>query len=86
MQVKSGLALVRYPLELVESFLGVLREDPRGDEELSNVAALTAGPSPHENCLTEEIFVDDVRGGVLETERVKQSRREEVQWCRCIDV
>ena len=60
-QVMSGLASVRYPLELVESFLGVLREDPRGDEELSNVAVLTAGPSPHENCLAEEIFVDDVR-------------------------
>ena len=36
--------------------------------------------------MAEETFVDDVRGGVLETERVKQARREEVQWCRGMGV
>ena len=45
----------------------VVREDLRGGEELSNVAAFSAGPSPHENCLAEETFVV-VRGGMLETE------------------
>ena len=49
-------------------------------------ATKNAGPSPHENCLAEETFVDDVRGGVLETERGKQTRREEGQWCRDMDV
>ena len=44
----------------------VVREDLRGSEELSNVAAFAAGPSPYEDCLAEEIFVDDVRDGVLE--------------------
>ena len=43
---------------------------PRGVVELSNVAAFSAGPSPHEDCVAEEIFIDDVRGGVLEAERV----------------
>ena len=43
-------------------------------------------PSPHEDCLAEETFVHDVRGGVPETERVKQARREEVQWCLGVGV
>ena len=64
-EVKNGLASARYPAELVESFLRVVREDLRGCEELSIVAAFSAGPSPHEDCLAEEIFIDDVRGGVL---------------------
>ena len=50
------------------------------------MAAFAAGPSPHEDGLAEDIFVDDVRGGVLEAERVKQARREEVQWCRGMGV
>ena len=60
-------------------FLKVIRDDLRGDEELSGVAAFSGGPSPHEDCLAEVVFVDDVRGGVLETERVKHARQEEVQ-------
>ena len=36
----------------------------------------------HEDCLAEDTFVDDVCGGVLDAESVKQARREEVQWCR----
>ena len=31
--------------------------------------------------MADDVFVDDVRGGVLETERVKRARQEEVQWC-----
>ena len=73
-------------MELVESFPRVVREDLRDGEELSNVAAFSAGPSPHPDCLAEDTFVDDVRGGVLEAERVKQERREEVQWCRGMGV
>ena len=78
-----------YQLEILWS--GVLpegrsRRPPRRCEDISNVAAFSAGPSPHEDCLAEEIFVDDVRGGVLEAERVKQARREEVQWCRGMGV
>ena len=38
---------------------------------------LHSQPSPHENCLADDASVDDVRGGVLETERVEQSRQEE---------
>ena len=38
-QVKSGLASARYLVELVLSFLKVMREDLRGNEELSDVAA-----------------------------------------------
>ena len=75
-QVNSGLASTRYPVDLVESFLRGVREDLRGDEELSNVAAFSAGPSPHEDCLAEELFVDDVRGAVLETEENKQDERK----------
>ena len=67
-------------------FLKVVREDLRGNEELWDVAVFSAGPSPHEDCLAEDTFVDDVRGGVLETERVKQARREEAQWCRGMGV
>ena len=81
-QVKSGSARTRYLVKLVKFFLRVVREDLRGREELSKVAAFSAGPSLHEDCLAEEVFVDDVRGGVLEAEIVKQTRREEVQWCR----
>ena len=50
------------------------------------MAASSAGPLPHEDCLVEETFADDVRGRVLETERVKHARREEVQWCRSTGV
>ena len=77
-QVKHGLASARYPVELVESFRKVVREDLRDNEELSDVVAFSAGPSPHEDFLTEDAFVDDVRGGLLEIESVKQARREEV--------
>ena len=83
---KNGLASARCPVELVESFLKVVRQDLRASEELSNVTAFVAGPSPHEDCLAEEVFIDDVRGGALEAERVKQARREEVQWCRDMGV
>ena len=79
MQVKKGSASARYPVELVESFLRVVREDLRGSDEIPNVKAFAARPSAHEVCLEEEIFVDNVRGGVLEEERVRQARREEVQ-------
>ena len=72
-QVKNGLASVRYPVELV-----AVREELRAGEELSNVAEFATGPSPHEDCLAEEIFIDDVRGGVLEAQRVNQGKREEV--------
>ena len=71
-QVKNGRASVRYPVELVESFLMVVREDLRGNEEPSDVAAFSAGPSPLKDCLAEDAFVDDVRGEVLETEEVQQ--------------
>ena len=73
-------------MELVESFRKVVREDLRDNEQLSDVAAFSAGPSPHEDFLTEDAFEDDVRGGLLEIERVKQARREEVQWCRGMGV
>ena len=63
-----------------------IREDFRGNEELSDVAAFSSGPSPHEDCLAEDTFVDDVRGDVLETERVKQGSGEEVQQCRGMGV
>ena len=84
--MKNGLASARYPVELVASFLRVVREDFRGDEELRNMAAFTAGSSQHEDCLAEENFVDDARRGLLETERVKRARREEVQHCRGMDI
>ena len=77
--MKNGVASVRYP---VESFLRVVCEDLRGNKDFSNVAEFSSGPSPHEDCMAEDTFVDGVRGGVLETERVKQARRDEVQWCR----
>ena len=55
--------------------------------QITDVAAFSAGPSsPHEDCLAEDAFVDDVRDGVLETERVNQARQEEIQWCRDLDV
>ena len=44
------------------------------------------GPSPREHCLAKDAFVDDLRGGVLETGIVKQARREKVQWCRGMGV
>ena len=34
-----------------------------------------SGTDPDEVCLAQEVFVDDVRGGVLRAERVKQARR-----------
>ena len=51
--MQNGLALARYLLDLVESFPKLIREDLRGQEELSDVAAFSAGPSPHEDCLAE---------------------------------
>ena len=74
-QVKSGLTSARYLVELVESAL----KDFRGSEELSDVGAFAAGLSVHEHCLADDVFVDTLRGGVLDPERVKQ---QEVKWCR----
>ena len=45
-QVKNGLTSARYPVELVESFPNVIREDLRCNEELSdcgNILSWTAG-------------------------------------------
>ena len=44
---KHGLGSAQYPVDLAESFLKVIREDFRGDEELSDVAAFSAEPSQH---------------------------------------
>ena len=52
-----------------------IRQDLRGNEELSDVAAFSSGPSPHEDCLAQDSSVDDVRGGVLESE--EPSKRDE---------
>ena len=73
-------------MELAESFLKVIRADYRGNEKLTDVAAFSAGPPHEEDYSAEDAFADDARGGVLETERVKQARREEVQWCRDMGV
>ena len=73
--VKNGLTSAWYLVELVESFQNAVREDLRGNEDVSDVAAFSAGPSPHADCLAEDAFVDDVRGRVLATESVKQARR-----------
>ena len=78
-QVKNGLTSARYLVELVESFPKVIREDLRCNEELSDLATFSAGPPGHEDCLAEDAIVGDVSGGVLETERVKQARQDEVQ-------
>ena len=43
-------------------------------------------PSPHEDCLAEDVCVEHVRGGLLEPERVKQARQVEVKWCRGMGV
>lgn len=59
----------------------VIREDLRHSEELSDLAAFAAGPSPHETFLEEGVYIDDVRGSILDPERVKQARREEIDWC-----
>ena len=72
-QVKNVLVSAWYLVELVESFLKVVREELRGNEELSDVAPFSAGPSPHEDRVAEDVFVDDVRRGVRDTERVKHS-------------
>ena len=76
----------QYLLQLVESFLKVIRKDFRGNEELSDVDAFLVGPSPHEDWMAEDIFVDDLRGGVLEPERVKEARQEDVKWWRGMGV
>ena len=82
----SGLASAQYLEEVVESIVKVIRGDLRGSEELSDVAAVAAGPSTHGERLSDDVFVDDVRGGVLETERIKQAHREKVKWSRHMDV
>ena len=74
--MQSGLTSARYLVELVESFLKVIREDFRGNEELSDALAFALGPSPHEDCLAGEVFVDDVHGGALDPARVKQARQD----------
>ena len=83
--VTSVLVLAPYLVELVEFILKVILEDFRGGEELSHVAAFAAEVSPHQDCLADDVFIDDVRGGVLEHERLKQARREG-KWCRVMGV
>ena len=78
-QVKNSLASARYLVELVESFLRVVFRSPSNSQMWQH--------SRLERHRTKVVwqkifFVDDVRGGVLEAERVKEARREEVHWCR----
>ena len=78
---------LRYPLALRTGLLKSLREDLRQEEELSDLAAYASGPSPHVDPLQADgVYVDDVRGGVLEADRVRAARREEVGWCRRMGV
>ena len=76
--MKGGWASARYLVELVGSFLEVIREDLGGAEELLDVAAFSAGPSPHEDCVAADACLDDVR--VLETESVKQASSGAMAW------
>ena len=79
-KVKSGLTSAQYLVEFVESKRKVIPEDFRGSEKLSDVALFAAGPSPHDECLTDDVFVDDVLGGALNPSRIKQARQEEDMW------
>eukprot|EP00971_Amphidinium_carterae_P049539 976295-Amphidinium_carterae.1 len=58
-QLIGGLAAAaaKYPPRLVSGVLRVLRDDLRKDEDLSDLAGFSAGPSPHE---VEDVYVDDV--------------------------
>ena len=76
----------RSPVKHIVSLLEVVREDLRVSEELSEVATFSAGRSPQKDCLAEDVSVDDGLGGVLETERFRQARQEEVNWGRGMGV
>ncbi len=93
-QLVGGLAApaAQYPIKLMKAILQVMREDLRQAEELSDLAACAAGPSPHEIVVNERcadqdgVFVDDVCGGMLDAEKVQAVRCEEGEWCRKMGV
>ena len=79
--MENGLASARYLVKLIESILDVIRENFLVSEELSDDAACSAGPSPHDDCLVDDVFVDDVRGaGIWTTQAGATGGGQLVSW------
>eukprot|EP00971_Amphidinium_carterae_P339978 6478084-Amphidinium_carterae.1 len=85
----GGLAApaATYPTRLVIGILKVLSKLLADTEDLNELAAHAAGPSPHEPGVdTEGYYIDDVHGTILEKDRVREARALEIQWCRKMGV
>ena len=71
----------QYPPKLVRAVLKCLRDELESKGELSAVEAQNAGPVAEVPLIDprfEEMFVDDVNGGILPTEEVKKARQKEM--------
>jgi len=73
----------QYPPKLVRAVLKCLRDELESKGELSTVEAQNAGPVAEVPLIDprfEEMFVDDVNGGILPTEEVKKARQKEMDY------
>ena len=78
-----------YPDRLVRAVLQGLREQLLADKSLSSCESLHAGPTPHEELWSEEQFaeqeeefIDAAAGVLLNPEKVRKARVEELKWVK----
>ncbi|CAK0867442.1 unnamed protein product, partial [Prorocentrum cordatum] len=80
---------------LTQCVLRAIRESMGADGEMSDLAAATAGPVPvgpgpfeagRDNLSDDERYWDDVNGGWLDPQMVREARRLEVEWLHKQDV
>ena len=85
--IAAGAAV--YPPALVRGVLKGIKEQMIEDGNLSSVEAYASGAVAEEPLMMEddlEEFWDSVNGGYLQTERVREARKEEVEWVRKSDM
>ena len=74
-----------YPPQLVKAVLRSLRDTLAEKGELNTFDLFAAGPGPEIPLLDpefEEVYMDDVNGGILPAEKVKEARRLEMDYLK----
>ena len=74
-----------YPPQLVKAVLRSLRDTLAEKGELNTFDLFAAGPVPEMPLMDpefEEVYMDDVNGGILPAEKVKEARRLEMDYLK----
>ena len=72
-----------YPPQVMKAMLAGLRRQMIQDGELWELSSFDSGPVPEENPIAEVddgVYYDDVNGGILLPELVREARRVELDW------